>query len=74
MRSKIVYVKADCLMSILPATGKSYGRRHLLRGHKILKAAKPADLLIEQLEILLVVNLKAAKQIGLTLCGAGGIK
>jgi hypothetical protein len=60
-------------MSILPATVRvTVGATYFV--DTILKAAKPADLLIEQLGISLVVNLKAAKQIGLTLCGAGGIK
>ena len=61
------YVEVDGLMSYAPDFRDIY-RRAAAYVDKILKGAKPADLPVEQpMKFELVINLKAAKQIGLTI-------
>jgi putative ABC transport system substrate-binding protein len=55
------------LMSYAPNTNQFF-RRSALYVDKMLKGAKPADLPVEQpTKFELVINLRAAKQIGLTI-------
>ena len=67
MHERAEHVEAGGLISYgvhLP----DLGRRAAVYVDKILKGAKPADLPIEQpTKFELVINLKAAKQIGLTI-------
>jgi putative ABC transport system substrate-binding protein len=58
--------RAACLMAYGPSYPDLY-RRAATYVDKILKGAKPADLPVEQpMKFEFVINLKAAKQVGLT--------
>ena len=61
------YVEAGCLMSYSADEAESF-RRAAVYVDKILKGAKPADLPVEQpTKFEFIINLKTAKQIGLTI-------
>ncbi|HSK31558.1 MAG TPA: ABC transporter substrate-binding protein, partial [Candidatus Limnocylindria bacterium] len=61
------YVEAGGLMSYGPNLNDSY-RRLAVIVHKILKGTKPADIPVEQpTKFELVINLKTANQIGVTI-------
>jgi len=61
------WAEQGCLLGYGPSTGESY-RRAATYVDRILKGAKPADLPVEQpKKFELLINLKTAKQIGLTI-------
>ena len=65
--SEGTWAEQGCLLAYGPSTAESY-RRAATYVDKILKGAKPADLPVEQpMKFDLVINLKTAKQIGLTI-------
>ena len=67
MYANTAYVEAGGLMTYTPDLNAQY-RRAATYVDKILKGAKPGDLPIEQpTKFEFVINLKAAKQIGLTI-------
>jgi putative ABC transport system substrate-binding protein len=67
MHERIQYVEAGGLMSY-SANDPDIYRRAATYVDKILKGAKPADLPVEQpTDFDLAINLKTAKQIGLTI-------
>jgi putative ABC transport system substrate-binding protein len=60
------YVDAGCLVSYAANQADQY-RRAAYYVDRVLKGTKPADLPVEQpMKFELVINLKTAKQLGLT--------
>jgi putative tryptophan/tyrosine transport system substrate-binding protein len=62
----VTWAEEGCLLAYGPSITESY-RRAATYVDKILKGAKPAELPVEQpMKFEFVVNLKTAKQIGVT--------
>jgi putative ABC transport system substrate-binding protein len=67
MCANVAWIDAGCVIAYGPKVSELY-RRAAVFVDKILKGAKPADLPVEQpTKFELIINLKAAKQIGLTI-------
>ena len=67
MCANSAWIEAGCVMAYGPNVSELY-RRAAFFVDKILKGAKPADLPVEQpTKFDFIINLKAAKQIGLTI-------
>jgi putative ABC transport system substrate-binding protein len=67
MNENFQYVEAGGLLSYATNNADTF-RRTAVYVDKILKGAKPADLPVEQpTKFEFIINLKAAKQIGLTI-------
>ena len=67
MHERNEFVEAGGLMSYSSTDAESF-RRAAVYVDKILKGAKPADLPVERpMKFEFVINLKTAKQIGLTI-------
>lgn len=67
MCSNTAWIEAGCVVAYGPKVSEFY-RRAAVFVDKILKGAKPADLPVEQpTKFDLVINLKTAKQIGVTI-------
>ena len=67
MHERNEFVEAGGLMSYSSTDAESF-RRAAIYVDKILKGAKPADLPVEQpMKFEFVINLKTAKQIGVTI-------
>jgi ABC-type uncharacterized transport system substrate-binding protein len=65
--SNVTWAEEGCLLAYGPSITESY-RRAAVYVDKILKGAKPAELPVEQpMKFELVINLKTAKQIGVTI-------
>jgi putative tryptophan/tyrosine transport system substrate-binding protein len=65
--SNVTWAEEGCLLAYGPSITESY-RRAATYVDKILKGAKPAELPVEQpMKFEFVINLKTAKQIGLTI-------
>jgi putative ABC transport system substrate-binding protein len=67
MCSNVSWIDAGCIIAYGPKTSELY-RRAAVFVDKILKGTKPADLPVEQpTKFDFIINLKAAKQIGVTI-------